>query len=164
MLYQDVKPNLTIEECDQIALDGGRFDSFGYGYECPVSNEQMNPEYGVRVINTKGMGNHGSFVLFGRTDRAKSLLRQGKVNLLVSQGISRLIAEQCSISHRGMELSVAKAAESLFLSDEFLFERQAIRLARSHKELSSLLGPIYKEHELSFPRWQSAIGIALKCP
>lgn len=146
--------HLTITECDEIAKVGGRIASFGFSYNCPKGGI-INEEYEGVVVNTQGMGNHGSLVLRGRTLRAACLLREGKIKLLTDNGVRRKTAIVAVSMHRGMEKGVALLADQLvelcILSN---FN------GHSRAQFTEWSGGI--ETNLSFPRILSAISIAEK--
>lgn len=71
----------TKEELDIIALAGGVLGIIGYGYACQDKLPTERHGYGLRWINSQGMGNHGDLVLTAKTPHAAELLRQGKVAL-----------------------------------------------------------------------------------
>ena len=151
----DVK-HLTVTECDEIALNNGGKASttFGYGYELPRGGN-INEEYSSVVVNTRGMGNHGFIVLVGRTPRARALLRQGKIALLMEQGIRRSVAAACVTERSGMEIEVARMADDLLeicMASEFR--------GHGHAQFQAWSG--MTEYNLSYPRVAAAVTIAAK--
>ena len=145
---------LTVAECDEIAKVGGRIASFGFSYNCPKGGI-INQEYEGVVVNTQGMGNHGSLVLRGRTLRASCLLREGKIKLLTDNGVRRKTATIAVSMHRGMEKGVASLADQLV---------EICKVSKfsghSRAQFTEWSGGI--ETTLSFPRIISAIEIAEK--
>lgn len=152
--YGTATEGLTIAECDEIAINNaGVIGALDDGYVKPESSE-INNEYHAIVVDTKGLEGRGKLILRGTTPRARKLLRQGKVNFLVSSGgISRHIAEEAIRVARGMEVPVARLASQIVdkIRDE-TFD------GVSHNEFKEWSG--IQEYELSFPRILSAVDIA----
>lgn len=106
----------TQEELDDIALhNGGIMGSTGFGYAKPKSTTIPNHGYITRVINTQGMGNHGSIVLIGVTPRTRELLRQGEIALnMRTFNIDYVVSEALTVAavmtKYGHEYGVLKLA------------------------------------------------------
>lgn len=101
----------SVAFCDDLAREGRHgLGSYGFGYACPKRAGTLNAEYGFRTICTKGMGNHGTQVLTGRTPRARQLLRQGRAAVLVAAGCDRRVANAAAHMPRGMEEGVWRLA------------------------------------------------------
>jgi hypothetical protein len=148
---------LSIANCDEIALKnaGVLSDAFGYGYALPRGGP-VNSEYDSVVINTQGMGNHGSIILRGRTPRTRQLIREGKVLHLTRHGIPWVVARVAPSCQYGMELDVVELADDLM---------EAVRLrgqfrGRSHRAFSEWAGSWTENLEMSFPRKDAAAEIA----
>ena len=151
--YDISASGLSIEECDRIALeDAGCVRSTAYSYARPRGGD-VNEEYSSKVINTQGMGNHGTIILVGKTPRARKLLRQGKINWLVQHGISQKIAKVAVSMQYGMELGVAELAEDILP----LIERGFSYKGNSHYKFDKWCG---FESDLTYPRKMAALAIA----
>lgn len=152
----------TAEELDRIAVENaGRLTSMGYGFSCPKPTKQIPgaPEWGTRVINTRGMGNHGTIVLVGLTPRTKALLRQGKIKSLVDQGVPERVARVAASMRYGMEVEVANLATECL---EAVKQRGIFR-GNSHREFNQWVGQaIADQYALSFWRKCAAAEIAEK--
>lgn len=151
--FTDVKiENLSVKECDTIALNGGRLTHcYGYGYSRPRGSD-LNLEYATKVVNKKGMGNHGFIILVGKTLRARKLIRIGKINLLLELGVRYCIAEAAIQVPRGMESDVVKLADDLLeLCSHCRFD------GKSHFSFEKWAG--YSAN-MTFPRIVSAIRVA----
>ncbi len=111
------RDNYGFGSCDleQVALRGGVLASMGYGFDCPRAIDRIpgNPEWGTRIINKKGMGNHGSIVLKGNTPKTRAMIRQGKINTLIARGVCREVANAAVHVSHGMEPGIAELAEKL---------------------------------------------------
>ncbi len=106
MDYYNATYNLSIEECDKIALlEGGKLGERGYTYECNPKCGPINNEWGVSTIGTRGMGNYGTDVLRPLTPRARAIAREGRIRALVSAGVRRRTAEVAAIRKYGMEVA-----------------------------------------------------------
>ena len=104
---------LTPTELDEIAASGKPLASIGYGYDCRGSEETSSPDYGVRWVGTKGMGNYGTAVLVGLTPRGKALCRSGRVARLLVDGCPAELAGVAASMPYGMEMDVWSLAASL---------------------------------------------------
>lgn len=148
------------EELDRIAVEcAGRLSSMGYGFDCPVALKQIPgaPEWGTRVIDTRGMGNHGTIVLVGLTPRTKALLRQGKIKSLVDHGVPEKVARAAISIRYGMELEVARLAGDCVNA---VIKRGEFR-GGSHREFNLWAGEdIAGKYALSFWRKCAAAQIA----
>ena len=161
--FRDVIPELSVEECRQIALEqGGAFGGYGFGYDCPKGNPTMNDEFGCKVVNRQGMGNHGFFVLIGRTPQARELLRKGKANQLMEQfQVPNWFAVQAVGASYAFEITgLAWGIYSLLLEMQARAFAEQLEMANSHRRLRNLLGDVYGEG-FSFPRHQAAIKLAV---
>lgn len=158
--FEYVKIELTVAECDKIALEGGCVASYGFGYDCPLAY-QANNDYDVIVVNKQGMGNHGFQILRGRTPRARALLREGKANQLATKFNVPLDFARHAVNHvYAFEVtSLAWSIHTLLQKEGWVLAKN-VEKANSHKELRALLGKTYQEG-FSFWRYQSAIKIAL---
>lgn len=149
----------TTEELDRIAVENaGVLWAGGYGYSCPKSTEVIPqaPEWGTRVINRQGMGNHGRIVLVGLTPRTRALMRQGKTRHLVEAGIPEEVATVAVSMQYGMETEVVMlAAEAV----EAVKARGPFR-GDSHRRFDAWLGRESDHAALSFPRKSAAAEIA----
>lgn len=155
--YEINAGNLTIEECDKIALeDGGVVKSTGYSYAIPKGGD-INEEYSSKVTNTRGMGNHGKIILVGKTPRSRRMIRLGKIKILEDQGISRRVASMCVVCYYGMEIGVAKLAQELCDKWSYLPKRDWFR---GHNDFDDWCNP--SDCNLTFPRKQAAFAIAEK--
>ena len=152
----------TAEKFDRIAVENaGVLWSGGYGYGCPCSTEKIPqaPEWGTRVINRQGMGNHGSIVLVGLTPRTRALVRQGKTHRLVEAGVPQEVATVAVSMQYGMETQVAmlaaEAVEAVNARGPFC--------GNSHRQFDAWLGR-ESDHAnaLSFPRKSAAAEIAAR--
>lgn len=153
--FYEVKADLTVEECDRIALENaGRVFGTGYSYAMPRGGD-INAEYSSKVINTQGMGNHGTIILVGKTRRARRLLYKGRVRWLVENGVSKRIAKTAAVMHRGMELEVAKLADVIYPIVAAGFKYRG----NSHSDFDKWCG---FSAGLSYPRKMAAIAIAEK--
>lgn len=97
----------TQKDLDEIALfHGGRLGTIGYGYRIrgPLPKERHG--YGFLWINTQGMGNHGTVVLTPRSDRAREMLRAGRVLELEKEyNIPHKLALRLEAAQRGVPYS-----------------------------------------------------------
>jgi len=153
--FYEVTTRLTVEECDRIALENaGRVFSTGFSYALPRGGD-VNEEYSSRVINTRGMGNHGTIVLIGKTPRARRLLWEGRVRWLMRQGVSQRVAEAAASMRYGMEVEVAKLADAILPIVEAGFKYKG----ESNREFNDWCG--FDPH-LSYPRKMAALAIAEK--
>jgi hypothetical protein len=152
--FTKVYCKLSIDECDKIAKMGGVVRTFGFSYEIPVAGD-INEEYSTVLVGKRGMGNHGSLVLRGKTLRASLLIREGKIKLLTDNGVRRKTAMVAVSMHRGMEEGVA------VLADQLVELCQASKFTgHSHAQFQQWSGGL--ETTLSMPRIFSAIAIAEK--
>ena len=153
--YEVTAGKLTVAECDRIALENaGRVASVGYSFAIPRGGD-INEEYAAKVINTRGMGNHGTIVLVGKTKRARRLLYKGRVRWLVKNGISECVAKAAAVMHRGMELDVAKLADKIYP----IVAAGSEYLGNSHSDFDEWCG---FSSGLSYPRKMAALAIAEK--
>jgi hypothetical protein len=156
--FYDVEfTGLSITECDKIAVnDAGVISSnFGYGYACPKGGT-INDEYDSVVVNKQGMGNHGRIVLRGRTPRARSLIREGKVLNLTRQGIPWVVARVAPSCQYGMETDVAQLAADLLETVKVCGPFRG----DSHYAFEQWAGSWTGNLEMSFPRKAAAAEIA----
>lgn len=158
--FYDVLPELSVEECNRIALDGGVISSHGYGYACPKGGV-LNSEYRCLVVNKQGMGNHGSIVLRGRTPLAREYIREGKIRSLGAAGVHRRVAERCAAMHRGMEIEVALLAQDICSVLHFVPADACLLDVRSHRRFGEIFEDLIDIPGLSMPRKESALKIAL---
>lgn len=145
----------TPEELDALAIQGDPIDSMGYDYKCRPKDGALESEhYGVRTINTQGMGNHGSVILVGKTAHGRRLVRMGKIARLTREGCPADIAEAAVSMPYGMEERVWKLAEDLLP----LAQRGISLCVRGHHHFEAVTG--IRDHGCSFPRVEAAIAIA----
>lgn len=152
--FTKVYCKMSVAECDKIAKTGGVIRSFGFGFEIPVAGD-LNPEYETVLINKRGMGNHGSLVLRGKTLRSALLIREGKIKILTDSGVRRKTACVAVSMPRGMEEGVANLADQLVE-----LSRVSKFTGHSRAQFQEWSGGL--ETTLSFPRIISAIAIAEK--
>lgn len=153
--YDVTASGMSVAECDEIALNNaGRVTSRGFGYGCPRGGD-VNTEYESKVINTQGMGNHGTIILVGKTPRARELLRQGKIRALVAEGVREKVARVAIHEKYGMEVDVAKLADDLVE----ICQKSRFR-GDSHRKFQEWSG--IDDYGLSFPRVCAALRIAEK--
>lgn len=77
-------PGLTEAEIDErVAKTGGVLSSYGYGFRCP---ERGGPArvggWEIVLCDTRGMGNHGSFIAVAADERTYDLQYTATVRLL----------------------------------------------------------------------------------
>lgn len=145
----------TPEELDAIAIKGDPIDSMGYGYKCRPKGDALESEhYGVRTINTQGMGNHGSVVLVGKTPHGRRMVRRGKIARLTREGCPEDIAAAAVSMSYGMEEKVWKLASVLLP-----LARMGVSLrCTGHRHFEAVTG--IRDHGCSFPRVEAAVAIA----
>ena len=150
--YEKSFEGLSIKECDKIALEmAGAIYSTGYGFSLPRGGE-INEEYSSKVINSRGMGNHGTIILVGKTPRARRLLRKGKIKKIMSWGIREAVAKVAVSMPYGMEEDVVRLAD-----DILELVREVPYKGNSHKEFDKWCG---FSAPLSYPRKEAALAIA----
>lgn len=118
----------TVENIDKaVKFNGGILDSYGYGYNCPESPDEglSVGEYEIRLVDRRGMGNHGSFVAIAATKEAYNLQLQATLRGL------RKTAEQA-----GCEVSSWSRPDTLELEPRLL----PVALSKCRKEGSLFLG------------------------
>lgn len=144
------------QELDRIALEcAGLVATYGFGFSCPVATPQIpGTEYGTKVVNKQGMGNHGSIILVGLTPRTRALIREGKALSLYKQGVSWEVARVSAVSLYGMEPAVALLAEECLTSVEVHGPYEG----SGHRDFDNWLG--FDVVGLSYPRKASAAAIA----
>lgn len=155
-------PETATAELDRCAVEeAGVLWSGGYGYALPVATSTITqaPEWGTRVVNRQGMGNHGKIVLVGKTPRARALLREGKTRRLVAEGVPEPVARVACSCHYGMEPAVATLAGLLIPA----VEARGVFEGNSHRAFAFWAGSAGDGAEpLSFPRKLAAAQIAAK--
>jgi hypothetical protein len=127
---------LTDSDLDRIAVEKAGKLLFVDQYDLPVMTDTIPfaPEWGTKVVNRQGVGNHGFIVLVGKTPRTRALLRQGKTSLLVKEGVPEQVARVAVSMQYGMEVRVAKLAAQL------------VEVVRKH-------GPFQGNSHWSFDQW-----------
>lgn len=145
----------TPEELDTLAIKGEPIDAMGYGYKCRPEGDALESEhYGVRTINTRGMGNHGSVILVGKTPHGRRMVRRGKIARLTRDGCLADIAEVAVSMPYGMEARVWKLAEELLP-----LARMGVSLrCTGHRHFEAVTG--IRDHGCSFPRVNAGVAIA----
>jgi hypothetical protein len=66
-----------------VARNGGVLESYGYGFSCPgkAPDEPING-WQVRLVDTRGMGNHGSFIAVAIREDTYVFQREATLRLL----------------------------------------------------------------------------------
>jgi hypothetical protein len=151
----DYNGRWTPAELDALALKGEPIDGMAYTYKCCPKGDALDSEhYRVRTINTRGMGNHGSVILCGKTPHGRALVRQGKINRLVREGCPERIARVACSARYGMEAAVWKLAAELVP-----FLTHGVDLAvNGHREFQQVSG--ITDYNCSMPRVWAAIELA----
>jgi len=148
--------SLAPADFDRIAVEEAGvlfFNTSSFG--CPRGMDiiPQAPEWGTLVIGTGGMGNQGTIVLRGLTRRTRTLLRQGKVALLLRHGVPKEVARVAVGMQWGME--VAHQATSAIPA---VIARGAFQ-GTSHVGFGTWIGE-GEVYDLTFPRKEAAAAIA----
>jgi hypothetical protein len=147
----------TSTELDQLALSGEPIDRLGYTFRCrPGAEALTSAHYGIRTINTRGMGNHGDVILVGKTPYGRRLVRMGKLARLKREGCDPAIADVAISMPYGMEPNVWRLATELLRIASYGVD---ITHFEGHRDFTSRTG--IEQHGCSFPRIQAAAAIAL---
>ncbi len=154
-------PSTTSKELDHIALErAGVLWTGRGGYGCPKPTPKIPqaPEWGTKVIARQGMGNCGRIVLVGKTSRTRELLRRGKAQSLVNQGVPAEVAAVAISMPYGMESEVALLAAELVE----VTSSKGPFWGDSHRAFALWTGNKNMGAALSFPRKRAAAEIAAK--
>lgn len=148
-MYEFAEKTLTgmsVKECDEYALACKPLLSLGGGYIHTHGRVIINDDYEAGAVGTGGVGNHGCMVLYGRTPRARQIIREGKILKLTRGGFPWVLARRAVRVRFGMEPEVIRCAEVLHLKGKKTRDRSILEYECGHPGLS-------------WPRWEAVLKI-----
>jgi len=157
MFYTWTPPKLSGDKLDSLALSGEPLGTLGGGWQTAPESPIIMGDYKVRIVNSRGTGNHGTIILVGHTPRGKLFCRLGRIARLKKAGCPQEIAVAAASMPYGMEEPVWKLAAELLP-----IVKMGIKLdPLSHQEFREATG-LESSRGCSLRRIRAAIAIAEK--